>query len=112
MFDFASLARGYPEEKNALDASMVARDIALADDTNHQQFEYYHITIISLFCQTPPSEVTLVRVQFEGFQGTLRGTTLIMYSTIRVQKNVNMLFPNILNLAIWSTYYVVAVRPF
>ena len=58
------------------------------------------------------NEVTLGRVQFEGLSGLLRGTKLNTSSAIYVEHSLNVLPLNILNLATWSMYYVVAARAF
>ena len=78
----------------------------------HQQCEYNHSTIISLFFRKSPSKVTLGQVQLEWFPGTLMGTTLTTSSIIYVENMVNMLPINILNSTIWSIYSVVAARFF
>ena len=59
-----------------------------------------------------PSKVTFGQVQLEGLTDTLRGTTLTLSSLICVDHDVNVLPLNILNLASWSTYSVVAARDF
>ena len=91
---------------------MGARNIALADEPNRLQCEYYHSRIISLFKRTSPSKVTLGQFQFEGFLDTLRGNTFTTSSTTCVDNHVNVLPLNILNLASRSTYSVVSARDF
>ena len=91
---------------------MGAHDIALADDPNRRNYEYYHSTIISLFCLTLPRKVTLGQIQFESFMDKLRGTMFTTSSTICVDNHVNVLPLNLLNVSSHSTYYVVVERDF
>ena len=77
-----------------------------------QQCEYYQSTRISLFRRKAPSKVTLGQVQLKWFMVTLRGNALNTLSTICVEHMVNELPRNLLNLARWSMYSVVAAHDF